>query len=218
MTNENTMHNSENDPSSPLPRVFVIGFNRCGTRTIHSYFKSNGYKSVHWDKGNLANAIFRNLMEAMPLLTGYEGFSVFSDMEHIVPKVFAFEAYKLYPYFDVQYPGSVFILNTRDVDKWIKSRLDHGSGGYAAKWRTLFNVSNNEMLIARWRQEWERHHDKVERYFSGSRSRFLKFNIESDVPEKINTALPEYRLDAEKFSTRGRSAKSSAAEDTDTPA
>lgn len=190
-------------PPEQLPRVFVIGFNKCGTRTIHWYFSSNGYCAVHWDKGKLARTIFRNLANSVPLLTGYEGFTVFSDME-LICREFALEAYKLYPYLNTEYPGSVFILNTRDVERWIKSRLEHGNGGYAKKWKQIFNVPNREKLILCWRQEWERHHENVERYFADKPSRFLKFNVETDSPEKINCALPEYKLDLQQYYQRGR--------------
>lgn len=198
------MGDSTNHASDPLPRVFLIGFNKCGTRTIHWYFKSNGYQSVHWDSGRLAIAIFRNLTNSLPLLTGYEQYRVFSDMEEIVRGTFAFEAYKLYPYLSAQYSDSVFILNTRDVENWINSRLAHGKGGYAKKWMSILNVHSNEELISCWRRDWERHHENVERYFAGGQRRFLKFDVENDSPETINRALPEYRLDVDKFSTRGR--------------
>ncbi|HEX3663653.1 MAG TPA: sulfotransferase [Rhizomicrobium sp.] len=186
-----------------LPRVFVIGFNRCGTRTIHWYFKSNGYQAVHWDEGNLANAMFRNLVESLPLLAGYESFSIFSDME-LITRDFAFEAYKLYRYLDAAYPNSVFILNTRDADKWISSRLEHGNGGYARKWKRLLHVTTDDELITHWRDDWNAHHRNVDKYFSGSQTRFLKFNIETDQPQKLNDALPEYTLDLGKYAPQGR--------------
>ncbi|HEY1613341.1 MAG TPA: sulfotransferase [Rhizomicrobium sp.] len=195
-----------------LPRVFTIGFNKCGTRTIHWYFKSNGYEAVHWDSGNLADSIFKNLINSEPLLSGYEEFEIFSDMENITGD-FAFEAYKLYAYLDSGYPGSAFILNTRDIENWIRSRLEHGNGGYARKWKRLLNLETERELIVHWRQDWERHHEKAERYFAQTGSRFLKFNIEVDGPELINQALPEYQLDLEKYVPRGRSSGRAAKPD-----
>ncbi|HLY04727.1 MAG TPA: sulfotransferase [Rhizomicrobium sp.] len=186
-----------------LPRVFVIGFNRCGTRTIHWYFKANGHRAIHWDDGNLADTIFRNLGASLPLLTGYESYSVFSDMERVSREA-ALEAYKLYAQLDVSYPNSVFILNTRDVDGWIRSRLAAGEGRYAKKWKHHLKAKSDEELAFLWRQDWETHHRNAERYFSGRPSRFLKFNIETDRPEKINQLVPEYGLDPEKYAPRGR--------------
>jgi hypothetical protein len=157
---------------------------------------------VHWDKGRLAKTVFQNLVDARPLLSGYEEFSVFSDMESI-SKDFGFEAFKLYRYFSVEYPDSIFILNTRNVDAWIKSRLAHGGGGYATKWKRILNVATDDELISCWRRDWERHHENVERYFAGGQYRFLKFDIETDSPALLNAALPEYQLDSEKYLARG---------------
>jgi hypothetical protein len=129
-------------------------------------------------------------------------YSVFSDMENISPG-FAFEAYKLYRYFSIEYPDSIFILNTRNVDAWVRSRLKHGDGGYVRRWKRILDVATNDELISCWRQDWERHHESVERYFAGSPYRFLKFNIETDSAEMINSIAPEYRLDPAKYSLRG---------------
>jgi hypothetical protein len=94
-------------------KVFQIGFNRCGTRTIHSYFDANRIRSVHWDAGRLARRIFTNLANGDDLLDGYSYFDVFTDMEWL-DDAHHCEAYKLFPYFAAQYPDAVFILNTRD--------------------------------------------------------------------------------------------------------
>ncbi len=63
MTNGAAVH-----AAGRLPRVFIIGFNKCGTRTLHYYFESNGYRAVHWDKGKLARTVFQNLVDSRPLL------------------------------------------------------------------------------------------------------------------------------------------------------
>src|SRR5262245_6163956 len=105
-------------------RIFLIGFNKCGTTTIHRYFVANGIKSIHWYKGRLARRIFCNIARGDPLLTGYESFEAFTDMEYLDHHgAYHLEAYKLFPYFAVQYPDSTFVLNIRDRESWIRSRL-----------------------------------------------------------------------------------------------
>ena len=42
-----------------------------------------------------------------------------------------FYAYRLFPLLDLQYPGSCFIYNTRDVSRWVDSRMNHRKGKYA---------------------------------------------------------------------------------------
>ena len=53
-------------------KIFQIGFNRCGTKTIHDYLCANGLQGVHWDKGRLAKRIFTNRQLGRDLISGYE--------------------------------------------------------------------------------------------------------------------------------------------------
>ena len=55
----------------------------------------------------------------------YEDATVFSDMTKCSDNKDAKDYYKL---LDIQYPRSKFILNIRDVDNWILSRINHGKG------------------------------------------------------------------------------------------
>jgi hypothetical protein len=55
---------SEPSRASHLPmKIFQIGFNKCGTSTIHHYLRANGVRSVHWDDGRLAQRMFANLAD-----------------------------------------------------------------------------------------------------------------------------------------------------------
>jgi len=180
-------------------KVFQIGFNKCGTRTIHRYFQSNGIKSIHWDKGRLAKRMFVNLANGDELLTGYEAFDVFSDMEYLDDNGTFLEAYKLFPYLAVQYPNAVFILNTRDREDWIRSRLRHSNGSYAVRQRAHYNAESNENLTDIWRAEWERHHRRAVQYFADKPHRFFICRIETDLPHLLNDQLPEWRLNRETF-------------------
>ena len=106
-------------------KIFQIGFNKCGTRTIHQYFCDNGIRSVHWDEGRLAQRMFKNLSDGESLLAGYEEYDVFTDMEFLSESGVFLEGYKLFPFLAAQYPDAVFILNTRDRESWIRSRVSH---------------------------------------------------------------------------------------------
>ena len=100
-------------------KIFQIGFNKCGTRTIHRYLTRNGVSSVHWDAGRLAKRMYANLAEGRELLAGYEEFDAFTDMEYLDEFGTTYlEGYKLYPYLAAQYPNAVFILNTRNREAW----------------------------------------------------------------------------------------------------
>ena len=49
-------------------RIFLIGHNKCGTRSINKLLKKNGYSSIHYDKGRLAKRIQANFIFSRPLL------------------------------------------------------------------------------------------------------------------------------------------------------
>jgi Sulfotransferase domain len=183
-------------------KIFQIGFNRCGTRTIHNYFRANGVRSVHWDQGRLARRIFANLANGDELLAGYSYFDVFTDMEWIDGLHYC-EAYKLFPYFAAEYPNSVFILNTRDREAWIRSRLLHRRGEYAARYKRYLGVASDEKLADMWRAEWDRHHRRVTEFFQGKPYRFFVCRIESDLPDLLNEKIPEYRLNSDLYQLIG---------------
>ncbi len=108
-----------------LPYVFIIGFNKCATRSLSSFFKANGFPAIHWDNGNLALAMMKNAAEQRPVLQPYDAdFRVFSDLTFL-NSCLSVEGNAFFPTLDRDYPGAFFIYNTRSMEGWIKSRLAH---------------------------------------------------------------------------------------------
>ena len=185
-------------------KIFQIGFNRCGTKTIHDYLCANGLKGVHWDKGRLAKRIFANRDRGRDMISGYEACEVFTDMEWIEPTQLL-EAYKLYPELAAQYPDGVFILNTRDREAWVKSRVSHGGGRYAALHKAYLRIESDSDLADYWRADWELHHETVINFFAGRRHRFFVCRIETDLPGILHRMLPELELDPALYSIKAGS-------------
>jgi Sulfotransferase domain len=175
-------------------KIFQIGFNRCGTKTIHDYLCANGLQGVHWDKGRLAKRIFTNRQLGRDLISGYESCQVFTDMEWLEPTRYL-EAYKLYPELAKKYPDAVFILNTRDREAWIKSRLSHGEGRYAALHKAYLGIESDSDLTEYWRSDWDRHHEDTIKFFAAGTHRFLICRIQTDLPDLLNCTLSELKLD-----------------------
>ena len=190
-------------PRLPM-KIFQIGFNKCGTKTIHHYLTTNKVRSVHWDKGRLARRIFSNLAEGKNLLLGYDEFDAFTDMEYLDRSGLYLAAYKLFPYLADQFPDAVFILNTRDREAWIRSRLQHGSD-YAHRQMVHHNVDTASALADCWRANWDHHHRRVVEFFAGKPYRFFVCRIETDLPDLLNTMLPECKLDASYYGVLGAS-------------
>jgi Sulfotransferase domain len=188
------------------PRIFQIGFNKCGTRTLHAFFVRNRISAVHWDEGRLAARMFTNLQFGRRCMDGYDQ-TAFSDMQ-LVDNVIVLFGHKLFRELDAQYPKSFFILNTRDLDKWMTSWLSHVSanpnrGSLRARMAKALGISDQELIELR-RTEWELHHAAVRQYF-GERERFLEFHIERDHPTKLSAFLaPVFPTDPVHYHWAGR--------------
>ena len=80
--------------------------------------------------------------------------------------------------FDKQYPGSKFILNTKNVNSWLRSRKKH----YLRKRKRIQNDPNYNqdwpsINIEKWRKHYQRHHDAVYRYFKYRPNDLLVFDV-----------------------------------------
>ena len=84
-------------------KVFAIGFNKTATSSIHTVFQKLGMLSAHNIKWRETNRTF--------VFLKYEGFTDGAPDDFTV--------------LDRRFKGSKFILNTRDLDEWIDSRLEH---------------------------------------------------------------------------------------------
>ena len=190
-------------------KVFQIGFNRCGTTSIHQFFEANGMRSVHHDKGRLALTMDANLRHGRHILSGYEHYDAYTDMELLLPSMYI-EAYKLYNQILEQVPDAMFILNVRDVDRWVASRLRlqmgrysrsarafnslewppdapnltatrwHRRASYAETYMAAHGLDNMSDVVRHWKSEWEIHIAQVKQDIPADR--LLVFDIESDSP------------------------------------
>ena len=161
-------------------KIFQIGFNKCGTVSLHKFFESNKLKSIHWDKGRLAKTIQNNYISGFPLLRGYENIDCFTDMESQEDNIFIYLT--LFKELDKQYPNSKFILNLRQRDKWIESRINHRD--YLLVYQRITGL-DREGVINLWINDWESHIKSVNEYFKGRIDDLLIFDIESESEKLI---------------------------------
>jgi hypothetical protein len=165
------------------PFVFVIGFNKCATSAIHSFFSRNDFPSVHWDRGRLAPHMVMNCIWGRKIFHGYDRqFRVFSDLFFMNERI-VIEGNQYFRVMDRDYPGSFFIYNTRSMDKWLQSRLRHGPDGAVMidRFKYLFGTDDTNVIIRYWIDLRTRFEAELKEYFAGS-ERFLILNIESKDP------------------------------------
>ena len=183
-----------------MNKIFIIGFNKTGTRTLHNYFEKNGYLSIHWEYRRLAKKIKYNYENNNPLLSGYEQYKVYSDMEDHINYNYAHITY--FKELDKQYPNSKFILNIRNVDNWIKSRNRHMDGKYKDYFLFRLKITIEE-LNKKWRDEYYQHCNNVINYFKNT-SKLLIFDIEKDKVNKLNEFFPEFILSSKYYTHEGK--------------
>jgi hypothetical protein len=186
------------------PLVIAIGFNKCGTSSLHDFFIKNGHVSLHWRANQnqfLAPLIYCNLHLGRPLLHGLEHAVLLSDLFYLDANSYL-EANFLFKEIAAQYPNARFILNTRNRDAWLLSRSRHqtpGQSGMLGRAARFLGLSENETLAV-WADQWEKHHAAVRDFFKNSAPRFLEFNIETDNAAKLVDFLSDQlALDAGKF-------------------
>jgi hypothetical protein len=151
-------------------KVFCIGFNKTGTSSLHALFERAGFRSYHgraWRR-----------MEA-DLLGRYDCFSdgIPDDFTEL----------------DRRYPRSRFILNVRDLDAWLGSRLDHVRREKAAgTWEERAgNWDDTNSAVRNWIARRNAHHRRVLDYFRGQPEKLLIVNYPRDLhaAEKIYAFL-----------------------------
>ena len=206
--------------SSQPPRIFLIGFNKCGTTSFHDYFKANGISSVHWRANTLAMALHRNMEAGQPLLSGIEDWTAYTDMicipgtpwEHSnstgKPLI---EGCRYFRELHRDYPEALFILNSRDPMQWVRSRFNHDGGRFARAYLKALadeGITNRRQLKQRWLEDWHPHHAEVLRYFhTQAWKQFLLFHISETPVKKLNRFLERHvELSCREFPHHHRSA------------
>lgn len=167
----------------PAP-IFQIGFNRCGTTSLHMFLTDSGIASAHWRNGALATRMMARIHAGQDPIRDFPGVVGFTDMISIQPGALL-EPYKHFDYLHSWYRDALFILNTRDREAWIASRVAHSFKEIrlASRYAETFGIPEAQVPDF-WRAEWETHHTRVRAYF-GSSSNFLEFHIERDDPRKL---------------------------------
>jgi hypothetical protein len=148
-------------------KIFAIGFNKTATTTIHNFFRFNGFKSLH-----SANNWRFNL------------FQCFSDNGNLQ------DFRKLYE----KYPNSIFILNTRRLDKWIKSRGKHYE---FSRWSRPGKKYPDEDLYRKWIVKRQKHYKEVLEFFQKDPSRLYIINI--DAPNWLNYMATTFNLELQQL-------------------
>lgn len=139
-------------------KVFGIGLNKTGTISLHEALTELGFRSLHWGGPDVRRQVESALAEGRPLVDAFPSYDAFSDIWCLSEN---------FPLLAEQYPGSRFVLTTRDLGSWLTSRRRHvernrirqASGEYSG---SFLDVDEEE-----WTEQYHAHHGRVARFFDG---------------------------------------------------
>lgn len=201
------------DTSVDGPFVFQIGFNRCATGAFFKLFQNSGVPALHHCgrkhrkagdltlmNSNPQKVIDRNLRRGRPPVEGLEKFRAFFDMEYTDQRR-RIENYRYFESFAEAYPDALFIMNTRDKDAWLKSRIAHNEGKYLRKTAELFTLSQQQ-VVQMWSEHFDAHTAQVAAYFGRDGDRCLWFDLDRDEVDKaVRFFAPHYTLNPKRWKT-----------------
>ena len=187
------------------PKIFVIGFNRTGTTSLHELFLRSGIKAVHYrtlpDKRIVPIYLSANQALCRPLLTGIDDFEAYSDLG-MHARRFIFEGGRLFKELHAEQRDAYFLLNTRPVEGWLRSREAHGNGRMVRNAMEVLGCKRREVFDI-WRGQFNAHCAEARAYFAESGGRFLEFDITAGDPVGIRDFLsPDYEIDIAHWAKR----------------
>jgi Sulfotransferase domain len=133
----------------PFPtRIFGVGLHKTATTSLHGAFQLLGFKSGHWNNAHWSKAVW-NQMSSAGRSFELEKFYALSDLPFPV----------LFEELDKSYPGSKFILTTRDEGAWLTSVQKHFRpkfNKFAAGWETdPFTSKIHKIIYGQKTFEWD---------------------------------------------------------------
>ena len=139
-----------------MKKIFVIGFNKTGTTSLNFLFKSLGINTTHTTK---------------PVMEIINNHDAFTDGNH----------YNFIDYYNAK-PDSLFILNTRPIQKWLTSRYKHAN---FTKFKNNWCWPVSDEKTNQWIKDRETHFENVLTFFKDKPNQLLIINIEKDGWEKV---------------------------------
>lgn len=201
---------SGSSASRRLPRVVIVGFNKCGTRSFAHLFQAAGHRVIHhkvrdrWPVPRRIGKIMRdNLAAGRKIFDSVEDYGLYCDLIHNDGRE-TWDGATAFREILRDYPDTILILNLRDREAWIRSRLRHGHGEFARREMAARGLTRQDDLTARWRAEWDSHIAAVRAFMRDRPAQYVEYNIETDTPEMLADRLPAYRLDPVRFQDIGR--------------
>ena len=217
--NSAEMDNEPTEDTSPFEtiHIFQIGFNKCGTTSIYEFFMDNNIPSISYKIDQTNNNDFEEPQLSQIMFDRYHNKNIkyvlpfngnkyiyYGDFgEYIINGSHDFDilcietdanCVEWYKILLNQYPNnSVFILNIRNVNKWIKSRYTYPYPTFSTEFlkNTIekYKISNDHEIIILndWKLLWYQYICNLLQYFIDNKlmDKLLVFDVENDKIDKL---------------------------------
>lgn len=179
----------------PDIKIFFIGFNRCGTNSFHQLMKGSSIRSVHWlspQKENITDGIEARLADSQALREYLSPWTAFSDLVSASETRFV-EGNGFFSALQDAFPRSYFVLNDRDMEAWLRSRVQHSKGTFLQR-AMVYHGADKPDVLDIWRRQYVEHTTKVLDHFAGN-PRFIHFRIDSDpIDRMVGFLAPDFTI------------------------
>lgn len=161
-------------------KVFCIGFHKTGTTSLGSFLEKIGYSNCH-GAGPIRKALGDKKMMELLYRRDYDAvFEIAKNYNSFNDNPWFF----IYPALDEQFPGSKFILMTRNEKDWLKSCIQY-FGNTTSKFRMFLYgkgspIGNEERYLKVYRN----HNEAVLEFFKNRPDDLLVIELED--PNKMN--------------------------------
>ncbi len=193
-----------------LPRVVQIGFHKCGTRSLEQLFRGAGHPVVKYKlrrplrrSRNAALIMRQNLERGRKAFAGFEDQVFYADLIYQTESD-SFEPIRHFREILRDYPDTLLLLNLRNREDWIRSRLKHSHGEFAQRVMRQRNIDSIEELAKSWREEWDAHLADVRVFMTDRPEQLIEFDIDTGSVEALVERLSAYKLRVEDWGDVGR--------------
>jgi hypothetical protein len=166
----------------------------------------SGIRSVHWlspQKENITDGIEARLDDRHALREYLSWWTAYSDLISASNTRFV-EGNSFFPALHDTFPEAYFVLNERDVEAWLRSRVQHSKGTFLQR-AMSYHAADKEGVLGIWRRQYAEHTAKVLSHFAGN-PRFIHFRIDRDPIEKmVDFLAPDFRISASDWAVHKKS-------------
>jgi hypothetical protein len=139
-------------------KVFGIGLNKTGTRSLADATRLLGYRTLHKGDAETSAAVQAAIAAGDPPLTPFAvRYDAYFDVASLV---------RNFAVVDAAYPGSKFLLSTRALDAWLDSRERHVLANRQPTGRRTYHGPFVVVDREAWVEEWHAHHAAVREHFA----------------------------------------------------